>query len=117
MAVTVRVHQETEASCETPGQESGQESCVGVCHATARSATVWWNKQKRVWYTEVGGTRKVLAKGRSNNRAEVAKLNSLLNEQQLLAKVNGAISVARHCDEFLADAKQHPEPSTDGSYK
>jgi hypothetical protein len=83
----------------------------------SRSATVWWNKQKSAWCTEVGGTRKVLAKGRSNKQTAVAKLKALLNEQQLLAEVNGAISVARLCEEFLADAKQHLEPSTYESYQ
>jgi integrase len=83
----------------------------------SRSATVWWNKQKRAWCTEVGGSRKVLAKGRSNKRTAIAKLKALLNEQQLLAEVNGAISVARLCEEFLADAKQHLEPSTYESYQ
>jgi hypothetical protein len=46
----------------------------------SRCATVWWNKQKSAWCTEVGGSRKVLAKGRSNKRIAVAKLNALLQD-------------------------------------
>lgn len=83
----------------------------------SRSATVWWNKQKRAWCTEIGGRRQVLAKGRSNRRAAVTKLKALVEEQQLLAEVNGAISVARLCDEFLADAQQHLAASTFESYR
>jgi hypothetical protein len=73
----------------------------------SRSATVWWNKQKRAWCTDIGGRRQMLAKGRSNKRAAVMKLKALMEEQQLLAEVNGAMSVARLCEEFLADAKEH----------
>ena len=59
----------------------------------SRSATVWWNKQKRHWCTEVGGRRQLLAKGRPNKRAAITKLKSLMEEQQLLAEVNGAMAV------------------------
>jgi integrase len=83
----------------------------------SRSATVWWNKQKCAWCTDIGGRRQVLAKGRSNRKAAVTKLKSLVQEQELLAEVNGAISVARLCEEFLADAKQHLELSTYESYQ
>ncbi len=83
----------------------------------SRSATVWWNKQKRAWCTDIGGRRQTLAKGRSNKRAAVMKLKALMEEQQLLAEVNGAMSVARLCEEFLADAEEHLEPSTYESYQ
>lgn len=83
----------------------------------SRSATVWWNKQKRAWCTDIGGRRQMLAKGRSNRPAAVTKLKALLEEQRLLAEVNGVISVARLCEEFLADAEQHLERSTYESYQ
>jgi hypothetical protein len=83
----------------------------------SRSATVWWNKQKCAWCTDIGGRRQMLAKGRSNKQTAITKLKALVQEQQMLAEVNGAISVARLCEEFLADAQQHLAPSTYESYQ
>ena len=58
-----------------------------------RSATVWWNKQKGAWCTDIGGSRRVLDKGKANKKLAQEKLRYLLEEQRLLADVNGAISV------------------------
>src|SRR5690242_12101305 len=54
---------ETEASCETPGQDSGQDSTARVA-SMPREPKVWWNAQKGTWCTELGGKRRTLAKGR-----------------------------------------------------
>ena len=58
---------ETEASCEAPGQFSGQLSLRGILQMP-RPATVWWNKQRGVWRTDIGGTRHVPAKGKANKK-------------------------------------------------
>jgi len=58
-----------------------------------RGATVWWNKQRGAWCTDIGGTRHVLAKGKANKTLAKDRLNELINEQELLADVNGAITV------------------------
>jgi integrase len=83
----------------------------------SRCAKVWWNKQKQAWCTELGGSRKVLAKGKGNKRAALDKLNSLLEEQKLLSEVKGAITVARLCEQFLDDAQENLEPRTYESYQ
>lgn len=82
----------------------------------SRPARVWWNQQKGTWCTELGGKRHTLAKGKGNRRLANEKLRTLLEEQRLLADVNGAISVAALCDLFLEDAKQNLEQSTYQSY-
>jgi hypothetical protein len=41
----------------------------------------------------------------------------LLRERELLAKVNGAITVAGLCERFLVDAEEHLEPATYTSYQ
>ena len=66
-----------------------------------RPARVWWHKQKRAWCTEIGGSRRVLAKGKLNKALAQEKLRDLVAEQALLADVNGAITVAALCDAFL----------------
>lgn len=82
-----------------------------------RPAKVWWNKQKQAWFTELGGARRMLAKGKSNKSLAKEKLQALLEEQALLVQVNGAITVAALCDAFLEDALHNLEPRTYESYR
>lgn len=82
----------------------------------SRNARVWWNRQKGTWCTELGGKRHTLAKGKGSRRLAEQALRSLLEQQKLLADVNGAISVAALCDLFLEDAKQNLERTTYQSY-
>ena len=49
-----------------------------------RPATVWWNKQRGAWCTDIGGTRHVLAKGKANKKLANEKLKALRDEQGLL---------------------------------
>jgi site-specific recombinase XerD len=83
----------------------------------SRKATVWWNAQKGSWCTDFGGQRRTLAKGRKARSEAVRKLDALIEEQGLLDKVHGPISVAGLCESFLEDAEQHLERSTYESYK
>ncbi|MCO6043393.1 hypothetical protein NG895_05690 [Aeoliella sp. ICT_H6.2] len=55
-------------------------------------------------------------KGRRNKKAAEAKLKTLLAESDLLATVDGAISVAGLGEEFLTDAREHLAPKTYDSY-
>ena len=82
-----------------------------------RPAKVWWNKQKQAWHTEFGGKRRLLAKGKRNKSLASDKLRDLLDEQALLADVNGAITVAALCDVFLEDALHNLERQTYKSYQ
>jgi integrase len=82
-----------------------------------RPAKVWWNKQKQAWYTELGGVRRMLAKGKANRELAKDRLKELLDEQALLADVNGAITVAALCDAFLEDAFHNLEKATYQSYR
>jgi hypothetical protein len=82
-----------------------------------RPANVWWNKQKQAWYTELGGRRRLLTKGKSNKSLAKVKLGELLDEQALLADVHGAITVAALCDAFLEDALHNLERRTYESYQ
>jgi site-specific recombinase XerD len=84
---------------------------------SGRSVSVWWNKQTKAWVTEIDRKRFTLAKGRGNRRQALDALAELLRERELLAKVNGAISVAGLCERFLADAKEHLSPATYESYQ
>jgi integrase len=83
----------------------------------SRKARVWWNNQKQAWCTELGGSRRILAKGRGSRKTAEKKLLALVKEQELLASVGGSLSLARLCDEFLADAQQHLEQATYDSYR
>jgi hypothetical protein len=82
----------------------------------SRKARVWWHGQKQAWCTELGGSRRILARGKGSRKEAEKKLLALLKEQELVASVGGAVSIARLCDEFLADAQEHLEPSTYDSY-
>lgn len=82
-----------------------------------RLATVWWNIQRRTWCTDIGGKRHTLAKGKANKKLAQQKLKDLLEVQVLLADVNGAITVAAMCDEFLEDASHHLAKRTFESYQ
>lgn len=83
----------------------------------ARQPKVWWNDQKKVWCSDIGGKRHRLAKGKKNKKRAQEKLKALLEEQALLTEVNGAITVARLCEEFVADAFENLEEKTYDSYK
>jgi hypothetical protein len=87
------------------GQNLGWESRWTI-FVMSRPAKVLWNAQKRAWCTEVGGARRILAKGKANKKLAREKLRELLDEQAVLADVNGAITVAALCDAFLEDALQ-----------
>ncbi len=76
----------------------------------ARQPKAWWNKRKGTWCSDIGGERHTLAKGKRNKRKAEEKLKALLAEQDLLADVNGSVTVARHCEEFLADTQENLEP-------
>ncbi len=83
----------------------------------SRIAKVWWNAQKKAWCSDVGGQRKVLAHGRRSRTAAETKLRALLDQQALLREVHGAITVARLCEQFLADTEQNLERATYESYR
>jgi integrase/recombinase XerC len=83
----------------------------------ARPNRVWWHRQKKAWCTEINGKRYTLAKGRSHKGQALQALDAILRERELLAKVNGAISLAGLCERFLEDAHQHLKPATYQSYK
>lgn len=83
----------------------------------SRNASVWWNAQKKAWCSDVGGQRKVLAHGRRSRAAAETKLRALLDQQALLREVHGAITVARLCEQFLADSEQNLERATYESYR
>lgn len=84
--------------------------------ATSR-VTVWWNKQTKAWVTEIDRKRYTLTKGRANKQRAHEALAELLRERELLAKVNGAISVAGLCEHFLVDAQEYLSPATYESYQ
>jgi integrase len=82
-----------------------------------RQAKIWWNKQRQAWCTELGGRRRSLAKGRQNRKLAADQLKALLREQELLDRVNGTITVARLCEEFLNYTFENRELATYKSYK
>lgn len=83
----------------------------------AQSVSVWWNKQKKAWCTEIGRKRVTLAKGRGNKQLAQDRLAELLRERELLSKTNGAISVAGLCERFLSHAEEHLSCATYESYR
>lgn len=78
----------------------------------ARSPKPWWNESKGVWCSDIGGKRHTLARGRKNRKEAVERLRALVDEQNLLAEVNGAITVAGLCEKFLEDAERNLERKT-----
>src|SRR5207237_864928 len=60
---------------------------------------------------------KTLAHGWSSKKLAENKFAALLQEQELLATVNGSVTVARLCEEFAADAAENLEPKTYESYR
>ncbi len=78
---------------------------------------VWWWSAKQYWATQIDGKRICLAKGRKNKQVAEEKLALLLKERSLLASVDGPVSVAGLCEEFLADAHKHLAPKTYESYR
>lgn len=82
-----------------------------------RDARVWWNNQKGAWCSDLGGKRRILAKGKANKSLAKEQLKSLLEEQAMLAQVNGAITVASLCEQFLEFADENLQPATYESYK
>ncbi|MCA9124253.1 MAG: tyrosine-type recombinase/integrase [Planctomycetaceae bacterium] len=83
----------------------------------ARQPKVWWNAQKGTWCSDIGGKRQTLAKGKGSKQKAEEKLNRLLAEQALLADVNGSVTVARLCEEFLTDTQENLEARTYYSYR
>lgn len=49
-----------------------------------RKPRVWWNRQKQAWRTDIGGTRRVLAKGRASRRLARHQLHLHQEETRLL---------------------------------
>lgn len=84
---------------------------------STQRVTVWWHKQKKVWCTEIDRKRFTLAKGRANKQQAEVALAALLEERELLASVNGAISVAGLCERFLIDVDEHLARGTFTSYQ
>ena len=82
----------------------------------ARPNSVWWNKQKQTWCVEIEGKRFTLAKGRTKKSEAVKALAAILRERALLAKVDGAISVAGLCERFLVDTEERLSSGTLESY-
>ena len=80
-------------------------------------SSVWWWSAKGYWATQLDGKRITLAKGKRNKRAAREKLDQILAERELLASVNGAITVAALCEQFLEDANETLAPSTYQSYR
>lgn len=82
-----------------------------------REARVWWNSHKGTWCTDIGGQRHTLAKGKQAKALAKTKLKALVEEQSLLASVNGAITVASLCEQFLDFAHENLQAGTYASYK
>ena len=83
----------------------------------SRQPKPWWNEKKAAWCTDLGGKRRVLAKGKRNKQQAETKLRAILAEQALLSSVGGAITVALLCEKFLADAHENLEFKTYRSYR
>ncbi len=82
----------------------------------ARTPKPWWNEKKGTWCSDIGGKRQTLAKGKKNRKVALRTLKQLLDEQVLLADVNGAVTVARLCEEFVEDARENLELRTYETY-
>jgi hypothetical protein len=80
---------------------------------------VWWWDAKGDWCTQLAGRRYLLAKGKGKaaKRAAQEQLSALLAERALLRGVNGQITVARLCEEFLEDTQEHLARKTYESYQ
>ncbi len=78
---------------------------------------VWWWSAKKYWATQIDGKRVCLSKGRKNKKSAEAKLDQIIAERQLLSAVDGPISVAALCEQFLDDANEHLAPKTYESYR
>jgi hypothetical protein len=78
---------------------------------------VWWWDAKGYWCSQIGGRRFLLAKGKSSKGVAQQKLVALLAEQALLRDVNGQITVARLCEEFLEHAHENLSSKTYESYR
>lgn len=78
---------------------------------------VWWWSAKKYWVTQIDGKRVCLAKGRKNKKAAQEKLDQILAERALLANVEGPITVAALCEQFLDDANENLAPATYESYR
>lgn len=83
----------------------------------SQRVSVWWHRQKRAWCTEIDRKRYTLAKGRANKQLAQDRFDALLAERQLLAEVDGVISVAGLCERFVADAAERLSPATAESYQ
>ena len=89
-------------------------------------SSLWWWSAKGYWATQLDGKRITLAKGKRNKRAAQQKLDKLLAERELLSTVDGPISVAALCEQFLDDAYENlvrllhtctRRPCGEGSYR
>lgn len=78
---------------------------------------VWWWSAKKYWATQIDGKRVCLAKGRKNKKSAEAKLDQMLAERQLLSSVDGPITVAALCEQFLDDVNENLAPKTYESYR
>jgi len=83
----------------------------------ATRSRVWWWAAKGYWATQIDGKRILLAKGRRNKKVAQTKHDRILKERELLASVDGPISVAALCEQFLVDAHKHLAVKTYESYR
>ncbi len=83
----------------------------------ATQPSLWWWSAKKYWATQIDGKRLCLAKGRKNKQLAQEKLDALLAERKLLGTVDGPLTVAALCEEFLEDVQRNLAPKTYDSYR
>jgi hypothetical protein len=83
----------------------------------ATQPSLWWWSAKKYWATQIDGKRLCLVKGRKNKQLAQEKLDALLAERKLLASVDGPLTVAALCEEFLEDVQRNLAPKTYDSYR
>jgi hypothetical protein len=74
----------------------------------SRPATVWWNKQRGAWCTDIGGTRHLLAKGTANKKLAKDKLKELLDEQARRGTRPASFALALVLDALLWTRRREP---------
>ncbi len=55
----------------------------------APELSVWWNAQKGIWCSDIGGKRRLLARGKKSKKQAKEQLKKILREQELLARSTG----------------------------
>jgi hypothetical protein len=82
----------------------------------ATEPSLWWSA-KEYWATQIDGKRICLTKGRKSKKRAQEKLDALLAERKLLATVDGPMTVAALCEEFLEDVQRNLALKTYDSYR